>query len=74
MEIPVKAFEMIHLHTYQEDFISTYSKAACLVDTQLALAQHSQREVRNSHCFILAYLHSFLVFLSLQDGVVRNCC
>ena len=47
MEMPVKAFEMVHLHTYQSDFISTYSKAACQVDTQLALAQHAQREVRN---------------------------
>lgn len=44
--MPVKAFEMVHLHTYQSDFISTYSKAACQVDTQLALAQHAQREVR----------------------------
>ena len=43
----MKAFEMVHLHTYQSDFISTYSKAACQVDTQLALAQHAQREVRN---------------------------
>lgn len=45
----MKAFEMLHLHTYQNDFISAYSKSALIVDTQLALAQQSQREVSSYH-------------------------
>lgn len=46
MEIPVKAFEMTHLQTYHKDFIHSFSKAACLADSQLILAQQLHREVR----------------------------
>lgn len=53
MEIPVKAFEMLHLQTYQSDFISAYCKSATVVDTQLALAQLAQREVSTACLYLL---------------------
>lgn len=44
MDVPVKVFENIHLHTYQPYFIQNFCKAASLVDTQLILAQQQHRE------------------------------
>lgn len=65
MEIPVKAFEMIHLHAYQHDFITAFSKSATLVDTQLALAQHSQREVEPS---LLPYITQIATVCSFMTA------
>jgi len=48
MDMPVKSFEMIHLHTYQPDFIDIYSRTACVTDTELLIAQQLHREVNIS--------------------------
>lgn len=48
MEIPVKAFETLHLQTYHSHFVNAFANAACLIDAQLIVSQQLHREVSPS--------------------------
>lgn len=43
--VPVKPFEISHIHTYNREFLSAYTKAMILVDMELTAAHQRQREV-----------------------------
>ena len=43
--IPLKTFELSHLHTYQLDFIKAYTRAMVLIDMECTAALQAQREV-----------------------------
>lgn len=46
LPLPVQVFEMVHLGTYRHQVVSRYSRLSCIIELDMALAQHSQREVR----------------------------
>ena len=50
MSVPVKHFEVSHMHTYHKSFISAYTKTMLLIDMEVSAAQQANREVseRNS--------------------------
>ncbi|XP_064627052.1 ankyrin repeat and fibronectin type-III domain-containing protein 1-like isoform X3 [Lineus longissimus] len=41
---PVQVFEMVHMCTYQRDFINRYSRLSSILEMDLQLAQQAQRE------------------------------
>ena len=45
--LPLKSFEISHLHTYQREFLISYAKAKVFVELEVAAAQLAQREVRH---------------------------
>lgn len=45
LPLPVQVFEMVHLGTYRHQLVSRYSRLSCIIELDMALAQHSQREV-----------------------------
>lgn len=47
LPLPVQVFEMVHLGTYQKQLVSRYSRLSCILELDIALAQHSRREVLN---------------------------
>lgn len=44
LSLPIQAFEMIHLQTYHTNILNKYSKLSCVLELDVALAAHSQRE------------------------------
>ncbi|XP_050346158.1 uncharacterized protein LOC126770698 isoform X2 [Nymphalis io] len=44
LSLPIQAFEMIHLQTYHNNILNKYSKLSCVLELDVALAAHSQRE------------------------------
>lgn len=44
LSLPIQAFEMIHLNTYQNSIINKYSKLSCTLELETVLANHSHRE------------------------------
>lgn len=44
LSLPIQAFEMIHLNTYQNSIINKYSKLSCTLELDTVLANHSHRE------------------------------
>ncbi|CAG7819927.1 unnamed protein product [Allacma fusca] len=42
--LPIQVFEMIHLSTYQKEFISRYARLSAILEMDTILAQHTQRE------------------------------
>ncbi|XP_020901378.1 ankyrin repeat and fibronectin type-III domain-containing protein 1 isoform X2 [Exaiptasia diaphana] len=48
ISLPVQTFEMIHMCTYQSDFISHYSRLSSVLDMDSVLAQQSLREAFSS--------------------------
>ncbi|XP_055377283.1 uncharacterized protein LOC129609384 isoform X2 [Condylostylus longicornis] len=44
LSLPIQAFEMIHLRTYQNSIIQKYSRLSCILELDTALANHSHRE------------------------------
>lgn len=46
LSVPVKQFEISHMHTYHKKFISAYTKAMLLIDMEVTSAQQANREVR----------------------------
>jgi len=52
---------MIHLGTYQKDFVTKYARLSTILEMDSTLAQHNQREV--------GYLHYILLLLLLLHNV-----
>ncbi|XP_046661009.1 uncharacterized protein LOC124354526 [Homalodisca vitripennis] len=48
LPLPVQVFEMVHLGTYRHQVVSRYSRLSCIIELDMALAQHSQREAFSS--------------------------
>ncbi|XP_037909834.1 uncharacterized protein LOC119650787 isoform X3 [Hermetia illucens] len=48
LSLPVQAFEMVHLRTYQNSIIQKYSRLSCILELDTALANHSHREAFSS--------------------------
>lgn len=44
LSLPMQAFEMIHLRTYQTGIIQKYSRLSCILELDTILANHSHRE------------------------------
>ncbi|XP_059610717.1 ankyrin repeat and fibronectin type-III domain-containing protein 1 [Phlebotomus argentipes] len=44
LSLPLQAFEMIHLRTYQNGIIQKYSRLSCILELDTVLANHSHRE------------------------------
>ncbi|GAB0088266.1 Ankyrin repeat and fibronectin type-III domain-containing protein 1 [Sergentomyia squamirostris] len=44
LSLPIQAFEMIHLRTYQNGIIQKYSRLSCILELDMVLANHSHRE------------------------------
>lgn len=44
LSMPIQAFEMIHLRTYQNSIIQKYSRLSCILELDTVLANHSHRE------------------------------
>lgn len=44
LSLPIQAFEMIHLNTYQNSIINKYAKLSCTLELDTVLANHSHRE------------------------------
>ncbi|GAB6025733.1 hypothetical protein CHUAL_011717 [Chamberlinius hualienensis] len=44
ISLPVQIFEMIHMSTYQRDFISRYSRLSSILEMDTIMAQHNHRE------------------------------
>ncbi|XP_065338459.1 ankyrin repeat and fibronectin type-III domain-containing protein 1 isoform X3 [Cloeon dipterum] len=42
--LPVQAFEMAHLSTYQRDLMNRYARLSSILETDFTLAQHTHRE------------------------------
>ncbi|XP_059477970.1 ankyrin repeat and fibronectin type-III domain-containing protein 1 isoform X3 [Neocloeon triangulifer] len=42
--LPVQAFEMAHLSTYQRDLMNRYARLSSILETDTTLAQHTHRE------------------------------
>ncbi|XP_050683485.1 uncharacterized protein LOC126978576 [Leptidea sinapis] len=48
LSLPIQAFEMIHLQTYHSNILNRYSRLSCLLELDVALATHAQREAFSS--------------------------
>ncbi|XP_035777875.1 uncharacterized protein LOC118458987 isoform X1 [Anopheles albimanus] len=46
--MPIQAFEMIHLKTYQSSIIQKYSRLSCILELDTMLANHLHREAFSS--------------------------
>ncbi|XP_049300779.1 uncharacterized protein LOC125774671 isoform X4 [Anopheles funestus] len=46
--MPIQAFEMIHLKTYQSNIIQKYSRLSCILELDTMLANHLHREAFSS--------------------------
>lgn len=44
LSLPLQAFEMVHLRTYQVGIIQKYSRLSCILELDTILANHSHRE------------------------------
>lgn len=44
LSLPIQAFEMVHLKTYQSGIIQKYSRLSCILELDTVLANHSHRE------------------------------
>jgi ankyrin repeat and fibronectin type-III domain-containing protein 1 len=44
LSMPVQAFEMIHLRTYQNSIIQKYSRLSCILELDTVVANHMHRE------------------------------
>lgn len=44
LSLPLQAFEMAHLRTYQSGIIQKYSRLSCILELDTILANHSHRE------------------------------
>lgn len=44
LSLPIQAFEMVHLKTYQSGIIQKYSRLSCILELDTILANHSHRE------------------------------
>jgi hypothetical protein len=44
--LPVLAFEMAHLGTYQRDLMARYARLSSILETDTILANHTRREVK----------------------------
>lgn len=44
LSLPIQAFEMVHLRTYQNSIIQKYSRLSCILELDTVLANHSHRE------------------------------
>ncbi|XP_054282965.1 ankyrin repeat and fibronectin type-III domain-containing protein 1-like isoform X2 [Macrosteles quadrilineatus] len=44
LPLPVQVFEMVHLGTYRHQIVQRYSRLSCIIELDMALANHSQRE------------------------------
>lgn len=55
LRVPVKSFEVSHLHTYQPSFISSYTKAMLALDVEMTAALQAQREVDKYKSGLLPY-------------------
>jgi ankyrin repeat and fibronectin type-III domain-containing protein 1 len=44
LSMPIQAFEMIHLRTYQNSIIQKYSRLSCILELDTVVAKHSHRE------------------------------
>lgn len=44
LSLPIQAFEMVHLKTYQGGIIQKYSRLSCILELDTILANHSHRE------------------------------
>lgn len=45
ISIPLKTFEMSHLHTYRMEFIQAYTRAMVVIDMECTAAAQAHREV-----------------------------
>ena len=48
LSMPIQAFEMIHLKTYQSNIIQKYSRLSCILELDTMLANHLHREAFSS--------------------------
>lgn len=48
LSLPIQAFEMIHLNTYQNNIIQRYSRLSCVLELDNILANHVMREAFSS--------------------------
>ncbi|KFB38770.1 AGAP001726-PA-like protein [Anopheles sinensis] len=48
LSMPIQAFEMIHLKTYQGSIIQKYSRLSCILELDTMLANHLHREAFSS--------------------------
>lgn len=62
LPLPVQVFEMVHLGTYRHQVVCRYSRLSCIIELDIALAQHSQREV----CCVVSFIFKNWVVVILH--------
>ncbi|CAL8142540.1 unnamed protein product [Orchesella dallaii] len=69
--LPIQVFEVVHLCTYQNEFVSRYARLSTMLEVATILAHHNQREAFSSDELTSAK-HRTILFSDLQAKTDMN--